>query len=814
VNDRVRRPGLAGLGLVAALTLASPAGAQSSDASTANQSTLGTTFEAEVLRDLPASDNLFAVIESIQPSIISDRFSNGGLFAAQPARLGGFLGSFTQTLFRVGDVDVTDANGSGMPLLIPDLMIWQRVDVTTGMSTDDVNTAGMAVTLEPRRPGSAWTRTIQIGASHGGLISSSASSVAAPIAQLEAWDRASLTMGGPLIANRLGVVLAASWTRGSQFARGGSDALQQSVATTFGHLVFTPNDRHEIRLLGWVDRTKTPPAMDGPFNQPDASTTDLAGHIQAVWERRAPDRMPWRIFAGYTQRDREVNLPASTAVFERLVDGPASGLSSLSSATSSQWTIGARVTPSRQLAGRPHAFHLGVQARGARSEATSFFSGILGELVDGHPARIWSVSNPGIDSIRQQIGVAAYVSDRVALTSRISAEIGLRFDSVSGSATGAENDIQWRSLLPRAAIRWSITDAWHTAAFASFVRSGYRLPLNMLAIGDPAAPTSDVFRWDTTSTSPPLNARGPLVMRTGPGTRGDAAFSRIDPDLQQPIADELAIGLDVWPSENLHLRLAGTSRREDTLIGLVNVGVPSSGYSSFSVQDPGSNVLDPGDDRAVTVYNRLPSSFGADRYLLTNPEQEAATLRGIELSAALKRGRLVMFAGATAIEAVAQAASPGFGVLENDQSEIGELFADPNAATFARGRPFNDRGYTIKIAGTFQLPAAIRLGAIARYQDGQPFARMLVFPQLNQGATAVRAFANGDSRFPFIATLDLRLQKGFTIGMSRLGAILDVYNLLNSSYGVEERAAAAPDVRTATVVQPPRAIHVGLRFDF
>ena len=96
------------------------------------------------------------------------------------------------------------------------------------------------------------------------------------------------------------------------------------------------------------------------------------------------------------------------------------------------------------------------------------------------------------------------------------------------------------------------------------------------------------------------------------------------------------------------------------------------------------------------------------------------------------------------------------------------------------------------MSAVYRLPWDIRAGAIARYQDGQNFSRVLVFPTLAQGTEAVRAFAAGDSRFRFIAALDTRFSKGFTVGGRRIEAILDGYNLTGQHYDVEERAAQAP----------------------
>lgn len=61
--------------------------------------------------------------------------------------------------------------------------------------------------------------------------------------------------------------------------------------------------------------------------------------------------------------------------------------------------------------------------------------------------------------------------------------------------------------------------------------------------------------------------------------------------------------------------------------------------------------------------------------------------------------------------------------------------------------------------------------SIPRARAGQPFARLVIVPGLNQGAEAIRAFGNGDSRFTYTLTVDARLQKGFDIGGHRIVAI-------------------------------------------
>ena len=127
---------------------------------------------------------------------------------------------------------------------------------------------------------------------------------------------------------------------------------------------------------------------------------------------------------------------------------------------------------------------------------------------------------------------------------------------------------------------------------------------------------------------------------------------------------------------------------------------------------------------------------------------------------------------------------------------------------------FADRAFTIKWTTLYRLPADITVAGIARYQDGQPFSRMVVVPHLNQGVEAVQSYPNAGSRYTFTGTLDLRVQKGLTVGATRIDAIFDAYNLFTRNNEVEEYVVSGPRFRTPTFIQPPRSLHVGLRLTF
>jgi hypothetical protein len=255
-------------------------------------------------------------------------------------------------------------------------------------------------------------------------------------------------------------------------------------------------------------------------------------------------------------------------------------------------------------------------------------------------------------------------------------------------------------------------------------------------------------------------------------------------------------------------------RRETNLVSVSNIGVPVSSYTTIQVPDMGIDVVGTEDDQPITFYNRSPATFGADRFLLTNPDDDEASFVGADMIGTMRTEKFFFFLGLTAGRSEGIAANRGYGPLENDDGLVGEVYVDPNARGHAQGRTFTERGYTIKTATTYTFPHDTTLGIIGRYQDGQHFARMVIYPDLNQGAEAVRAFRNGRTRFTFEMTVDARLQKGFRIGDHRADVFLEAYNLFNEYLEVEEDTVSGPTSRMKTASQPPRAIYFGLRVPF
>ena len=726
--------------------------AQSPAAGGAEHPPLGSVITADALAHLPSSSSLYSLIDASMPEVVGDRIDSGGLTTGDSGRLGAHGNSWTQATFTLNGVDITAPGGSGTPLLVPGVDAWDRVDVATGLLPVEVNSPGFAVLLTPRRPSAAWTRTFEIMGSPGWLNAHNEDANPPPISRLDTWANVNVSAGGPITPGRLGLFLTATGTRSSRFDRGETQSAGSSLASMFGHLVFTPNPADHVGIVLWAERASYPFESRLAWGQPDASTDDVAGHIQMRWDRLVGNGTTWSVSASATGRSRSRNLlPTDTVTVEALRDGtvPQVALGGTTGPGSERtWSVGVQMRPAGiEYGNRHHTVLVGAEASGASEQRDPMFPIRVGELVNGLPARVWDFSASTASSWHNTT-VALYVGDGLDLTPRVHVDLGLRFEAINGSADMGTTGVSWRDLLPRAGVRWEMFDKWHVTSLINYGRYGYRLPLGDLAWGDASAPVANVFRW--TGTPLASGGFGPVIQRYGPGTSGDPTFSGIDPNLQRPYMDDVTLGIESRPRPSALFRIVGVARRESNMIGVVDTGAPLSSYTTVLVSDPGVDLLKSNDDKEIPVYSRRPSTFGADRYLLTNPADDQTTFVGVELLGQVRLDRLFFVMGFTAGRSEGIAASRGFLATENDAGLLGEAFINPNARTNAQGRLFTERGYTAKIATVYHFAKDVTLGLEARYMDGQHFARLVIVEGLNQGPEVVRAFQNGKIRFTYV----------------------------------------------------------------
>lgn len=788
-------------------------------------------------RDLPSGRSAWSLLETVEPAVVVDRIDGAGLHLDEPGRFAMRGASWTQNTVLLDGVDVTDPLRGGNPLLLPDIDSLQSIEVTSALAPAEYSAPGVTLALTPRTPAASWGGTAQAYGLGSGMQSRESPGDAPSVARFGSLADASALASGPIAGERLRLLVSGRLARVRRFER--ADAVEREARLVSGtfQLAYRAGERDALRLGGVGQALERPLAARARFaGDPVTEQADAFGATSA-WSHES-DRVAASAFAGFWTGAVEPQTGgyAADGTVERLRDGPVPDLVFASRSQRSSWSAGGRIAVRPAASGGlRHAPRFGIIVSRASLVEARGVDGPVAETVDGLAARVWDYAWPGPDAHRHALDVAAWASERLTWSDRLFVEAGLRLERTTGAAEDAAQGVSWTSLLPRVSARLRLTDAGRLSLLGGWGEYRHRLLLDSLAFGDPNAPRASVYRWADANGDGlyDLSERGPLVARVGPGA-GDGTLAGIDPGLRPPRTRELVAGIEASPGKGWALGLIGFDRRETDLVESVDVGVSADDYVVRYLPDPGGDIAGPQDDQLLPVFDRKPESFGNDRYLLTNPTGHTGLYQGVELCVEKALGaRFALFAGATASRTEVRGGNRGFRVTENDQGVVGELFDDPNADTYSLGRGFFDRAYTIKVAAAWRAPHGFRLGLVARYQDGQPFARVVVVPDLAQGPEAIPATPRGQSfgraatvdpegrpltadghRFTYTLTVDARIEKAFRLGSRRLSLVAEVFNLPGLRNEVEENPVWGASFRDPTAVQPPRVMRLGARFDF
>lgn len=286
------------------------------------------------------------------------------------------------------------------------------------------------------------------------------------------------------------------------------------------------------------------------------------------------------------------------------------------------------------------------------------------------------------------------------------------------------------------------------------------------------------------------------------------------PHLALPANHQLALGYRSALFAGWQWRISGIGRWN---LGRLTVESPATGYTAVPFHDPGGDGR--GETRSASGSGQDMTSYAADTiqtagqpFILQNNRQAAYYL-GIETSLLTQQKRFwfVNIGGAAYLSA--GAAPFGNFVDRNDPGVISEASANLNQRVNAWGRYEHDRSFSLKILAGVLPWEGLSVAVAARYRDGEPFARIVVDPDLPQGPTALMAIRRGRARATFHMNWDLRLRyqtpKRWPITAT---VVCDVYNLLGSATELLEDARTGSTYRKALEAIPNRTLFLGLEF--
>ena len=640
--------------------------------------------------------------------MVTELIEGGGAYM-EPQRLGASGASWTQTSFRLGDADVTDPDRTGFAMFYPNLDALQAVSVTTAGLHPGGYGSGTSVMLVPRMPAPTWQRTIEFYGSPPALQSVNPLPNAPSIARLRAASGASFVLSGP-VTDRLGVHVAGLLAASSRLERDRQDSVASRTGSLSAHLVYTATPRDDVRLFVVTDQQRLPAAGRAVLIDPGLPQTDRSLLLSSTWNRISRGGLAWsaNLAYGYAASTPALSGTSIVGTMERLRDGTVDELASSSEGRRHRTSVSWRGDPGPlRLWGSRHRIEFGSEASWTAATRNAPGDSLIGELVDGQPARAWQYTTDGVPSRWGGRELALWATDGIPITSSFDIDLALRASASSATRDGASADIRWRALSPAMSGTWRAMPNGRFTLMAGYARYAPRLPLNYLRFGDPHALTGTVHRWTDRNQDAWLQPDevGLTIAAVGPCC-ANGRLNTIAADLHPPSTKEIRAAIETRLTDHLVLRLGGTDRRQRDVIQPVNRAYRADNYSVTYVEDPGLDSLNPDDDQMLPIFNRRPASFGTDSYVLQNVDGNIAMDHGVDL--VLERvfdGRWGMIAGATAHKSNGTGGNRGFRSDENDQGVLGEVFSDPNASTHARGRLFFERGYADQVVGN--VPAAV-----------------------------------------------------------------------------------------------------------
>jgi hypothetical protein len=768
----------------------------------------GTVFDARLLGDLPASRDVWALIETAAPFVIADRVDTGGATASRSALVGSRGASWTANAVALGDSVVRDPGRTGLLDIAPDPAALDGVVVSSGLAPIEVDTPGVWVSLVPRRPTRAASGEAHASFTSEQMVATNDLPGTPSVTRLHGWREAGLVASGPL-GDAAGLLATASASRARYRERGRPAELESSVTSLFAHAVVNAGDRGQVRMLAATAGLGYPFEERRQFAERDAATERARlGQAHVTWERLTADGSSWAASAGVQLARRRPEIPdPAGGTLDRVTDGRVPPPPADIDRTA--WDLGFRWEGGdRRWRQTSHSLRAGATLRRSTVNSTSLGLPVVAETVGGLPARVWVPHLSSTASDRAVRHASVFLADRLSLAPRFTIDAGVRVDGVAGKAAGATDGIAWLTVSPRLSARWASSPF---AVFGGLGRYAASHVMGLVAHGDPGEAWYDVHRWrdDDGDGGFAADELGERVARAGLGQH----VASVDPGLRAPRVYEATIGAEYRHGPHV-LGGAIIVRRESNLAASVNVGVALSAYRVVLVPDPSTNFDGPEDDRLLPVYDRLPATFGQDAFVLATQDDDRVTYGGIDIRWRFTSARWSMLFGAMAHRSRGFGASPGYGPLENDQHLLGELYHSPNTTPETPGSLFFDRSYVGKWAGSFHATDSLRFAFAARYQDGQAFARVAVVPDLSTGPEMVQAYRVGRTRFTYTATLDVRVEKLFTLRGRRAGVRLDVFNLTGHRNEIDEHVLTDPTFRRSLSVQPPPAVRLGFRIAF
>jgi outer membrane receptor protein involved in Fe transport len=498
--------------------------------------------------------------------------------------------------------------------------------------------------------------------------------------------------------------------------------------------------------------------------------------------------------------------------------------------------------------GGSHSFKFGTEIQREQRKFLRFQPGnIWYNDRDGVPEEVWIYNTPN-EGINDTSGAAFYAQDSWTVNSRLTLNLGVRFDRYHISwpdqgftaeqsaffdpvSTPATDVATLTSLGPRLGFAYDLTGEGKTVLKGFYGRFYFNPSTDIGSLENPVGEAEQQYRFTdlngnlvldpgpdgSLATSPEL---GPLLR-----TRGGAGFVRVDRDLENAYGDEVSFHVEHELRENFSLRGSYVYKNQRNGWGEVDLARYNQYSIPFAFNDVGAdNVRGTADDQVINLLDR-PAGIGSDR-TLTNPGnvEDMPDVYGnyhtfeIGVNKRFSDRWLLLTsfehswltdwrrsASSTSTLGVLRAVQPGL------SGTAGWLWR-PNQRYLGQAET---SFWNYKLVGRYVFAYDIGVSASYKLQSGFNYPRELSVTLPNAGAEAIPAEPFDANRGPNVGIFDVRVEKAFALGKpGSVTAMLDIFNLTNSNVVTNARNRSGSRYNEVIALLDPRTVRFGIRWEF
>jgi hypothetical protein len=433
------------------------------------------------------------------------------------------------------------------------------------------------------------------------------------------------------------------------------------------------------------------------------------------------------------------------------------------------------------------------------------------------------------EDLNRAIGV--YLQDSWKLGPRLTVNGGLRYDNYKlgwpdqeytpnqGTffppvSAAARTAVTWNKVAPRLGFAWDIGGNGKTVLKAYGGRGYIDVVASLTGNSNPVGFATRRYEF--------RDANGNRLLDPGElgrliSTAGGAGALRFDPNVQTPYGDELSAHLERELFKGSALRLSyvyKTLRDHDAEVDLARVGAYTV---PFAFRDVGpDNVSGTADDQVVNLFDR-PAGVPSDR-VTTTPGEEVGTpgydsdFHTLEFgfNRRMQNHWMLSVSGSHLWSKKFQAVSTGTNI--DDFVRHAPAFVwFPNSRRFGRE---TETTWSGKVIGRYEAPWGISASTTLRVNSGYNWARRITPNLPVAGRENMPAEPITSNRGQTTKLWDIRLEKALDVGNTKVTAIADIFNVLNSSTVTNFTTVTGPQFMQILALLPPRAVRFGVNFRF